>query len=555
MQRHDVSVSESNPFSSNRDLIAANKFTIDIGSNSYSNLTAEGLSGQGDPKNFSMVYWRWTSPKNNKFFSWKGFIRDGSGRTKEFFTEAYEWHKPHTKSFKKDFNTYTFDLPPRNWLPCHLFICKEVLPNGNILKYEYSPWRGSKLCPTPFNLQQITAYDSKEEKILARIDFDYQKYSWTHHLDIGGTHQKYEIKVEENRGFGIHGSDGRKAYCQHNKRHNLSRPIVLENVNTPTHDIHYNYNIKNWRLIELDCGLKRKFRTEYNSDNKVSAQFAPLGPNGEMLPLARYDYRPSHTNVFNAEGHLTIYHFNSDKKITTVEKQMDHRPYCFERSTWDKGRLQYRCLFDGNERLLQKTEFVYDSNGNVIQEIQEGIECPLYTIYRTYSNDGYNLKLSESDNTGKITRFSYEPQSNRLSKELVYSHDQIVKRSFFTYDSAAICLKAIVDDGQTEDPNNLEGITYRLITYITPKYSLPCYGLPETVEEKILNEAHEEVLLKRDHYTYHPSGKVLLTQEKMLKVISATPSNMSMITKRDSSKKKTLKETGHFTPTMNATIF
>ena len=271
-QRHDVSVSESNPFSSNRDLIAANKFTIDIGANSYSNLTAEGLSGQGDPKNFSMVYWRWTSPKNNKFFSWKGYIRDGSGRTKEFFTEAYEWHKPHTKSFKKDFNTYTFDLPPRNWLPCHLFICKEVLPNGNILKYEYSPWRGSKLCPTPFNLQQITAYDSKEEKILARIDFDYQKYSWTHHLDIGGTHQKYEIKVEENRGFGIHGSDGRKAYCQHNKRHNLSRPIVLENVNTPTHDIHYNYNIKNWRLVELDRGSQEKipYRIQFRQQSLCS---------------------------------------------------------------------------------------------------------------------------------------------------------------------------------------------------------------------------------------------------------------------------------------------
>ena len=52
-------------------------------------------------------------------------------------------------------------------------------------------------------------------------------------------------------------------------------------------------------------------------------------------------------------------------------------------------------------------------------------------------------------------------------------------------------------------------MTHRKITVITPKKSLPCFGLPEIVEEKTINTFGQEILLHKTHYTYTPFGKIL----------------------------------------------
>src|SRR5262249_45758179 len=73
----------------------------------------------------------------------------------------------------------------------------------------------------------------------------------------------------------------------------------------------------------------------------------------------------------------------------------------------------------------------------------------------------------------------------------------------------ACCIKTIVDNGSSTKSDDLTNVTYRKITAIKPKQSIPCYGLPEIVEEKTIDASGKEILLSKIAYTYTSFGKVL----------------------------------------------
>ncbi|MCC5832527.1 MAG: RHS repeat protein [Chlamydiales bacterium] len=85
-----------------------------------------------------------------------------------------------------------------------------------------------------------------------------------------------------------------------------------------------------------------------------------------------------------------------------------------------------------------------------------------------------------------------------------------MKRTFHFYDDKlnAVCVKTIVDDGRSDDPNDLSAVAYRKIVEADPKRTFPCLGLPEEIREKTIDASGHEVLLKKIRYTYHPSGKI-----------------------------------------------
>ncbi|MFZ0564649.1 MAG: hypothetical protein WAM28_00405, partial [Chlamydiales bacterium] len=171
------------------------------------------------------------------------------------------------------------------------------------------------------------------------------------------------------------------------------------------------------------------------------------------------------------------------------------------------GNITRKAIADANNTPFQITKYTYDKNQNPIQE-QVGKGKEWRTLTRTFSDDGFNLKLSETDRDGKLTCYTYIPDTNLLASEIVYEESAIRKRTFHFYDDCAVHIKTIIDDGQTADPNDLEGVTLRKITKITPRQKSPCFGLPETVEEKTIDSFGNEKLLKKISYVYHPSGKI-----------------------------------------------
>ena len=448
-------------------------------------------SGQTHPLNTKITYIKNIDRKKKLRFSWQGEVVDGSGNRRYFASGTYHWlSNLVTDVVRRGRDVYATVYTPNVWTPYQLPIYEERKPNGNIICYNYVRWKKNKLYPVPSLLNSIVAYNSDKTKILSSIGFHYNK-----------------DKNENVYGLNVVGSDGRHVSIPHHGHGATPVLYAAHSPNKPT--VSYGYQGQRINCVARPEG--RVITTEYNGEGKVSAQYAPVGPNGEMHPIGRYYYWNSClTQVMDAEGNLTDYHFNQDKQLHAVVALQYYRVYRIDRMVWDpaNGNLLRKTIEDATGTPVQITEYKYDKNHNPIEEkIGDGIEW--YTTTRTFSDDGFNLKLSESDRDGKITRYSYRPNTNLLTAELICAGDRIAKRTFHTYDDCAVCIKTIIDDGSTIDPNDLTGVTYRTITEIQPKQTLPCFGLPEIVQEKTIDSSSREILLKKVIYTYTHFGQVL----------------------------------------------
>lgn len=410
-----------------------------------------GAGGQTHPLNTHIDYHKEWGKRSNKLkerpFSWVGEIRDGAGTIRSFSTPSHFWlreirYDKHNKA------------APSTWTPYRLPISEEKKASGNRIVY------------TP---EAISAYNSANQ-LIGQIKIHSQGDTLT-----------------------LLGSDGRKAtYTFVN--HKITSVEASGKI-----PLKYHYNDQGY-LHKVEYPDGRGFVTEYDpKTHKVTAQF-----DGEGHLIARFAYEKACTALYDAENNKTLFHYDENKRITTIEKYRGDTLFSSENYCWDvpTGNLLTHKLGD-----LKTVEYRYDKNHNVIEERISG-EGGSAALYRTYSDDGFNLKLSESDGTGKVTRFIYKPATNLLTKELVYEGPTIRRRTFFTYDESAICIEKIEDDGLSEEPDDLTSVTFRKIITLHPKHTFPCYGLPETLEEKTLDAQGHEILLYAKQFTYHPSGKL-----------------------------------------------
>ena len=104
---------------------------------------------------------------------------------------------------------------------------------------------------------------------------------------------------------------------------------------------------------------------------------------------------------------------------------------------------------------------VIDENGKVIEN---GCEC--YRKKFTYSTDGLNLLLKESDDI-QTTAYDYYPGTNKLRAKFQGNDKKWYRRWFYNYNEDAALTCEIVDDGSTSEINDLTDVTERLITSYT----------------------------------------------------------------------------------------
>jgi len=443
-------------------------------------------------------------PKRHEYY-WEGVIEDGTGRQRVYRSEIGIWHQ---------INNYTPVYQAQ--------IREDKLPNGNIIKYTYKDFNESahrkgpryKDLRTYYILSKIEAFSSSGI-LLGYIDLNY--------ID---SQQQYQSKRFVGQ-LEISGSEGRKAVYTHEIREIQERhvgrgehqilDVVLKQVDAawkPSQTYQYRLDRKSVEdyfkspyITNVYSGSSALNTTYDLNTGKVTAQSAPVGINGEMCPVARYEYYPNHTAVFDGENHKTIFRFNQEKRITDIEKYQGNALYCVEQNEWnpDTGNLTKNVLNDAHGKVFRSAEYKYDSNQNPIEEKING-----HTIYRKFSDDGFNLLREEADRKGRTTKYTYVPGTNLVTSEIVYEQGTPVKRSFHFYDSSlnSVRVKTIIDDGHSNNPDDLTGVTLRKIVEISPKRKLPCIGLPEEVREKTLDASGHEVLLKKVRYAYHPSGEI-----------------------------------------------
>ncbi|MFZ0566338.1 MAG: DUF6531 domain-containing protein, partial [Chlamydiales bacterium] len=288
--------------------------------------------GTTHPLNTKINYDRVGDPKDKHRFIYRGTITDGSGGVRHFKSAMHRWtHYVHWRSKHGGLigEGILWAVFPDTWTPYHIPITEEKLPNGNILVYDYTDWKKeTQNFPLPKLLSSITAYNADKTKVLGSITFKY-----------------YRAKHNEVAGIEITGSDNRTAFIQHVGK----SPINLASCQKAGQPL-TSYAYDNNTLHTLTKPDGRILTTEYNTEGKVTAQHAPVGPNGEMCPIGRYTYNSHMTQVIDAEDNRVDYHFDDHKRLEIIAYLKD---YCvYRQDHFDRnpktGNITRKAIADAN---------------------------------------------------------------------------------------------------------------------------------------------------------------------------------------------------------------
>lgn len=282
----------------------------------------------------------------------------------------------------------------------------------------------------------------------------------------------------------------------------------------------------------------RTVQIEYYDDPKdpyvgrVKTQKSPVGTDSTPVTTHRFVYHSDFTEVYDALDHKTIYRY--DPKIqclTGIEEYLDNHLYRAERFFWDltarSPRLVSRAFFDGDNQPQLCHTFTYDERDNVIKETIYGElsgegKAPLqlqnglpvlngvehYSTHFVYSKEAPYKLTSQTEDNGTTTRYSYNPNNQKLSAKWIACDQAIKVRHFYFYSDEGSLIKTVVDDGAGQDAEDLSGVTERHITnYILQEEGL---GKTETVEELCFNaSSHQETLVKKTINRYSARGDLI----------------------------------------------
>jgi RHS repeat-associated protein len=252
----------------------------------------------------------------------------------------------------------------------------------------------------------------------------------------------------------------------------------------------------------------------------------------------RKELQEGTTDVYDAYDHLTRYAYDDSHRLSSITRYQggsDEAPYTKESFLWGKndspqeGNLLGKIFKDGQGHVHHARYFTYDAYGNVLTSslcgrltglsapdivldaskhpISNGYECESKSY--TYSEDGLNLVLSETDSNGKTIFYDYINGTDHLRAKYVAYEGQIQLREFYFYDDHFVLIRKITDDGKSPAVDDLTGVTERHLTDIQPRKSTP-FGLPENMQESCLDlTTGQQKLIRGTHFDYSPQGRLL----------------------------------------------
>lgn len=239
------------------------------------------------------------------------------------------------------------------------------------------------------------------------------------------------------------------------------------------------------------------------------------------------------THVFDYFKNKTIYEYDRNQRLKYIQKLDPARKLTFtEVYFWGKHNTKdSTCLLTkaikANEIYQYIKTYTYDNRGNILTDTMHGqltgnnLEYPhiddqgnltsknaeCYTKQFTYSDDGYNLLLSEKDGSQQIL-YEYYPGTNLLRAQFHGDNQNILKRTFYTYDVNGALASEIVDDGTSTDVDDLSNITKRKISRYTNRMEYPV-GLPEIIEETYLDlQTGQEIPHRKLVNEYNNTAKI-----------------------------------------------
>ncbi len=289
-------------------------------------------------------------------------------------------------------------------------------------------------------------------------------------------------------------------------------------------------------IVSRSEPLGRSLQIEYYAtddfnNGKVKALKTPQDLSGEQITTAKFVYKPYETEVYDAHGHKTLYKYNLDKKLISIESQHPdgdtNLPYRVHRFYWQDGRMVSKTVEDGQHNVYLCETFHYDTEGRLIKETilgdlsghnaqpftvdengqpNENSTESYSTIY-TYTNDGTGLLLSSKEDNGKEVHYTYYPKLHLLQSRLILFNNRIIQREFFDYDLHGKLLQSVVDDGSSSDRSNLQDATNQKFVQMKSYAPKPNQGLPISVFEYMVDvETGTNTWLKHTRTVYTNEG-------------------------------------------------
>lgn len=419
------------------------------------------------------------------------------------------------------------------------------LPNGGTRHY--------RLVEGALERNRHQVYFCLEEERLPsqeRIKFDYDKHGRLSYVALQNSHgtktyswMRFDyVRTETPFHFNVYTSDGKTfeyRAMEHKDREYLS---LIQGSSRFDDLLHYQEGRKGIgaRIGRLVFDGKLQFDVQYYmppnqklekkwaedpdkkdfSTDKVQCLKAPVGPQGELIPIAHFTYNPNYTDVTDAHRILTRYHHDG-KRITSIEYYNENNHlHSTIRFIWENNQLVGKVFLNSSLQAEFAKTFEYDAAGNVLEERFWGnmtgqtpgpfqIDSRGQLIGAEYASKKFtylpvfNLPLTEED--GELTyRYHYKPGTDLLVSRLTCQHNQIVKREFYLYNEDNLLTAELVDDGQTESMEDTTTLTCRK----SLRYELnPSTGLRESMVEAYF-DGKQEVSLKKIRYTYSFDNRI-----------------------------------------------
>ena len=323
-------------------------------------------------------------------------------------------------------------------------------------------------------MKRIESVNPAGNKVFAAVDIDYF---------ASDKHRPFEIKFKTSDGKQLHYKTVRHEHREYiNEMQSNCRPherfqLIPGRKSTGI------------RLTSIDLAGKEPFSVQYyfpsNKDqerkwakkpeqkefciDKVAKIIAPVGPNGEKIPIASFSYYPNRTDARDAEGLLIRYHHDSER-LTLIE-YFDEKDQLrsSQRFYWDGAELRCKAMFDENHQPLFAKTFGYDGE-NIVEEVLWGYltgnetaplqidgkgRCSGGESYRktySYYKDQFNLLKTENEEEGLTYEYFYKPGTDLCTAKLTKDkRGAILVREFFISDDDNLIIREIVDDGSSFD--------------------------------------------------------------------------------------------------------
>lgn len=402
-------------------------------------------------------------------------------------------------------------------------IRKTTFPNGNYIDYNY---------PSQDLTIRYCELKSSSNQRIENFKFEY-------------------IEDPDQSQIVLTPKDGRKTIYVIKKLHHFNCLTHVYRPENPTISYQYKFNKHDSfpRISSVDLPNKRSLQIKYfepkghskaNFLNKVRSLYEPVGETADLIETYNFQYQMTddksytkgETEVRDVNNSKTIYGHNEYQRLTFIDKYgLQDKPYRKEKFYWGKGddfaNLVAHTIVDvkGGVQLLHN--FVYDESGNPLQEQIHGnlsglnqrnpmldanfkpaqTGCEVFTKTCTFSNNDYNLKITEEEGNSKV-RYAYYPNSDKVEAKYIYDGEIIKERHFYSYDHQGSVVREIEDDGSTNNVADMAGVSQRLVHYLKNNDNHPTY-LPYEQKEVYLDENNQERCAKRVINIYNSFSKLI----------------------------------------------